>query len=384
MEGIIVAERAEQWQWPELGEGQRSVLLDVLVHGARSRVDLTRRSGLSRASLSRITRELGDLGLVRETKAAPAVGPGRPSEMIEIVPEAAWFLGIKLTGDSLYAAVVDLRGVVVHAEGEPLVTRHVDDVVAMVGRTVRRLQQRYPRIVALGIGLAGDVRQDARDGAVVVGSAFLGWDEDVALESRLADVVGMPVAISNDVQALTAAHRWFGAGAGASSLAVIGVGAGIGCGIVVGDVPVAGAAGHPGKVGHLPVGRSDVSCDRGHPGCVSAYATIPAILRNADMSSFWEAIEAAERGSEPARAAFAAAAEALGAVVATIVNLVDPERIVVTGEGLLSLEMHPDVFERAIRERLDPASRDPDVVQHPFTFTDYAWGAAVTAIVALI
>jgi len=384
MERKKAPEDEAQWRWPDLGDGQRTVLLDVLGHGARSRVELTRRSGLSRASLSRITRELGDLGLVRESKAAPAVGPGRPSDTIEIVPEAAWFLGIKLTGDSLYAAVVDMRGAVVHAEGEPLVTRHVDDVVAMVGRTARRLRQRFPRMAALGIGLAGDVRQDARDGAVVVGSAFLGWDEDVALESRLAGLVGMPVAVSNDVQALTAAHHWFGAGEGASSLAVIGVGAGIGCGIVVGDVPVSGAAGHPGKVGHLPVGRTDAVCDRGHVGCVSAYATIPAILRNADMSSFWEAIQAAERGSEPARAAFSSAAEALGAVVATIVNLVDPERVVVTGEGLPSMEMYPEVFERAVRDRLDPASRPPEVVQHAFTFTDYAWGAAVTAIVALI
>ncbi|MFP3671005.1 ROK family protein, partial [Priestia sp. SIMBA_032] len=81
-----------------------------------------------------------------------------------------------------------------------------------------------------------------------------------------------------------------------------------------------------------------------------------AILRNADMSSFWEAIQAAERGSEPARAAFSSAAEALGAVVATIVNLVDPERVVVTGEGLPSMEMYPEVFERAVRDRLDPAS----------------------------
>ncbi|MFP3393904.1 hypothetical protein SB782_34575, partial [Brevibacillus sp. SIMBA_076] len=78
------------------------------------------------------------------------------------------------------------------------------------------------------------------------------------------------------------------------------------------------------------------------------------------------------------------AAEALGAVVATIVNLVDPERVVVTGEGLPSMEMYPEVFERAVRDRLDPASRPPEVVQHAFTFTDYAWGAAVTAIVALI
>jgi predicted NBD/HSP70 family sugar kinase len=360
------------------------VLLDVLVHGARSRADLARRSGLSRASLSRLTRELSEIGLIREAKAAPATGPGRPSETIEIVADAACFLGIKLTGDALYAAVVDMTGEVVYAEGEPLVTRQIDDVVALTARTVSRLGARHPRIAALGVCLAGDVRQDPERGAVVVGSAFLGWDQDVALESLLVRATGLPVAVSNDVQALTAAHHWFGAGVGAASLAVIGVGAGIGCGIVVGDTAVSGAGGHPGKVGHLPVGRDDAVCDRGHVGCVSAFATIPAILRNAHGSGFWEVLEGARAGEDAADRACRAAAEAIGAVVATVINLIDPERIIVTGEGLPIVEMHTDVLNAAVRARLDPTARPLDVVQHPFTFTDYAWGAAVTAIHAIV
>ncbi|GAA4416004.1 ROK family transcriptional regulator [Georgenia halophila] len=374
--------RAQRWAWPALPEAQRTTLLDVLVHGNRSRAELARRSGLSRASLSRVTRRLVDAGLVREAGAPPLEGRGRPSEMIEIVPEAARFIGFKLTGDSLYAAVVDLGANVLHSEGQPLVTKVVGDVVTLIEQVVDRLREQFSRVAAVGVCLAGDVRFEDRH-AVVVGSAFLGWDE-VPLETLLARATGLPVAVSNDVQALTTAHHWFGAGVGASSLAVIGLGAGIGCGIVVDGELVKGAHGHPAKVGHLPVTSEGPRCDMGHVGCASAYVTIPAILRNTGGAGFWESLAAARGGDERADAAFRQAGTALGAVIAVLVNIVDPERVIVTGEGLAIAEYASDEMTTALAARLDPVSEAPAVQLRTFHFTDYAWGAAITAIRNLI
>src|SRR5699024_5586255 len=171
---------------------QRSILRDVLVHGPRSRADLTRRSGLSRASLSRLTRELADVGLVREGAALPEDRRGRPSERIELVSGAAYFVGFKLTGDALYLAVSDLSARVVQAEGQPLTGTAVGHVLAEVGHAVDRVGDRFGRIGAIGVCLAGDVRYaDGR--AVVVGSAVLGWDE-VRLEELVSEATGLPVA----------------------------------------------------------------------------------------------------------------------------------------------------------------------------------------------
>ncbi len=374
--------RADPWAWPTLRDAQRTVLLDVLVHGTRSRADLARRAGLSRASLSRVTREFVDAGLVREAGAPPLEGRGRPSEMIEIVPDAARFIGFKLTGDSLYTAVVDLAADVLHSEGQPLTTRDVGDVVALMAQTVARLRARFERVAAVGVCLAGDVRFEDEH-AVVVGSAFLGWDE-VPLEALVSGAVGLPVAVSNDVQALTTAHHWFGAGVGASSLAVIGLGAGIGCGLVVDGELVRGAHGHPGKVGHLPVTADGPRCDVGHVGCASAFVTIPAILHNCGGSGFWESLEAARAGDRRADEAFRQAGTALGAVIAALVNIVDPELVVVTGEGLAIAEYAESDMQASIASRLDPASEPPSVQLRSFQFTDYAWGAAITAIRNLI
>lgn len=374
---------AENWSWPPLREAQRAILLEVLLQGRRSRVELGRHIGMTRASLGRLTRELTALGLVRTAGATPDGARGRPSETLEIAPEGARFLGFKLTGTSLYTALTDLSAQVVHIESQQLPNREVDDVVATMGRVAARLRQSNARLAAIGVCLAGDVHRDPELGDVVRGSAFLGWKE-TPLQQLLESATGLPVTVSNDVQALTTAHHWFGAGRGTSSLAVIGFGEGIGCGIVVEGRRVLGAHGRPGKVGHLAVGGDEARCDQGHLGCVSAYATIPAILRNAGATDFTAATSAARSGEERAVHAFRGAAEALGAVIAALANLIDLERVVVTGESLVVAELHPDVVRASIQERLDPVSVAPEMVFHPFDFADYSWGAAVTAIHALI
>ena len=364
--------------WPDLHEGQRAVLLEVLIHGAMSRAELSRRLGLSRTSLSRLTRELVELGLVEEGETLPIGGRGRPSEMLRIRPDAAFFAGIKLTGDALYVTVVDLHAQVVLREDHDLDSRAVDDVVALIGRVVHRLREQHPLLRAVGVCLAGDV-EDVGERQLVVGSHFLGWDQ-VALAELVTAATGLPAVAANDVQSLTAAHHWFGAGVGLRSFAVIGLGAGIGAGIVANGQIVKGARGHPGKIGHLPVTADGPRCDRGHVGCVSAYVTAPAILANSGADEYAQAIVRARRGEPVAVAAFDAAGFALGTAIATIVDLVDPEKIVVTGEGLAVLELAPAAMERGIAVRLDPASEPVPVEARPFDFSDYAWAAAISAI----
>lgn len=82
------------WAWPPLTSAQRTVLLDVLVHGPRSRSQLTRRTGLSRATLSRLTRDLTAAGLLEEGGPAVASGPGRPSDVVALRADGAYFVGM--------------------------------------------------------------------------------------------------------------------------------------------------------------------------------------------------------------------------------------------------------------------------------------------------
>ena len=333
---------------------------------------------MSRASLSRLSHDLIDLGFVSEGEAQARPGRGRPSETLQVRPEAAQFAGIKLTGDALYAAVVDLSATVIDTVEHPLTSRDVEAVVALIGDVVDDLRSRHPRISAVGVCLAGDV-VGAASHRRIVGSHFLGW-ENVPLADLVRERTSLPTEIGNDVQSLTAAHHWFGAGKGARSLALIGLGAGIGAGLVIGDEPIRGAHGHPGKVGHLRVSDSGPMCDRGHVGCVSAFVTIPAIERYAGGIDFDEVLARAQAGDPECLRVVSDAIEALGVVVADLVCIVDVEKVIITGEGLALAELFPDLLTSAIGASLDPAAEAPPVHLHPFQFADYAWAAAVSAV----
>lgn len=364
--------------WPKLYDAQRAILRDVLVHGERSRADLARRNTLSRTSLTRLTRDLVELGFVEEGETHALIGRGRPSEMLRIRSDAAHFVGFKLTGDALYAVVTNLHADIVHTEEHPLESRAVPDVVALIADVVDRARLASPKLSAVGVCLAGDVHREG-NGAVVIGSHFLGWDE-VPLEQLVIEATGLPASISNDVQALTLAHHWFGAGVGCKSLVVIGLGAGIGAGLVVNDEPVRGSRGHPGKVGHIRVSSRGPVCDRGHVGCASAYVTIPALIRNSGFGGLIETLDGAHAGDARAAEAVTSAVRALGVVVATVGNLIDPEKVIVTGEGRAIADVDRPLLDATITEHLDPATEPFELEVHPFEFAHYAWGAAISAI----
>jgi predicted NBD/HSP70 family sugar kinase len=366
--------------WPDLHEAQRNILVDLLVHGTRSRAGLARRTGLSRATVTRLTRRLIELGLVSEGDTRPLIGRGRPLEMLVLRPEAAHFVGFKLTGDVAYVALTDLSASVLHTEEHPIVSRDVESVVTLMASVVRGLGSQFSRLSAIGVCLAGDV-QYANGRALIVDSEFLGWDE-VPLVELVEKATGLPTSIANDVQSLTAAHHWFGAGVGLSSMALIGFGAGIGCGLVIADALVDGARGHPGRIGHILVDSAGPLCDKGHAGCVAAYVTTTAIVANSGHpnATYEAVVELARAGDADCVAAFELAGRALGIAIAFVVNLLDVEAVIVTGEGLAVREIAGATIDLTIEERRDPAGVAIPVEYPEFHFVDYARAAAIGAV----
>jgi predicted NBD/HSP70 family sugar kinase len=366
--------------WPDLHEAQRNILVDLLVHGTRSRAGLSRRTGLSRATVTRLTRGLIDLGLVSEGDTRPLVGRGRPLEMLVLRPESAHFIGFKLTGDVAYVALTDLGASVLHTEEHPIISRDVDSVVSMMAAVVTRLSAEFSRVSAIGICLAGDV-QYADGRALIVDSEFLGWDE-VPLADLVENATHLPTSTANDVQSLTAAHHWFGAGVGFRSMALIGFGAGIGCGLVIRDALVDGARGHPGRIGHIGIESDGPLCDKGHRGCVAAYVTTTSITTNAghEGASYEDIVDLARAGDLESLEAFRLAGHALGTAIAYITNLLDVEVVIVTGEGLAVRELGGDAIDKAIAEHRDPVDVTIPVEYAAFEFVDYARAAAIGAV----
>lgn len=375
----------ERTVWPELLDTDRRVLLELLLRGSQSRVRLAERLGLSRTSLTRIARGLIEAGLVSEGEVHNSGARGRPAESLDLRPDAAYFLGLKLTGDAAYLVRTDLAATV-RAEAEvPLPGREVTEVVDFLGRFINDFVADGPAPVVLGVAAAGDVvRKDGR--MRLQRSNFLGW-HDVPLADLLAARTGFPVTLANDVQALTAAHHWFGGLQNHRSLVVFGVGAGIGAGIVVQDELLTGAHGRAGRVGHLRIGGVGRVCENGHVDCVHSFVTMPAIEYNAGVApgAYAEALVRARTGESVALEAFGRAADALGAVVADAVNAFDPEIISIMGEGRDMVELAPVRLDSALADQLEQGDPGSVRIEIPeFHFGLYARGAAVSAMRELL
>ena len=369
--------------WPGLPDTERRVLLELLLHGEQSRVRIAERLGLSRTSLTRVTRGLIDGGLVREGALLPSGSRGRPAEMLHLRPDAAHFAGVKLTADRMYLVVTDLHAQVVATVSESLPSREVDEVVALIARSIPEVDG--SEVVAIGIAVAGDVTETP-EGGILRNSNFLGWD-GVHLSRLVTAASGLPSAIVNDVHALAGAHHWFGTQARHASLVVYGVGAGVGSGVVIGGEVHLGANGRAGRVGHTRVGGQGRRCDNGHLDCVHSFVTMPAIAHNAGVvaGDYDALLERARGGDAVAVAAFRGAARALGAAIAEAVNAFDPEVIAVMGEGTDMLEIAPEDVRSSLAEFLEEGHPDEVVIERPaFEFGMYARGAAVAAMRRLL
>lgn len=366
--------------WPYLADAERGALRELLIHGPLPRAEIARRLSVSRASLTRATRVLMEHSMIAEGEVALRAAMGRPSEMLVVRRDTHHFLGIKLTGDAVFAVVTDLGAQIVASVEEPLVSRSVEDTVDQIVAIHARFSEQYDDIHAAGVCLAGDLaRIDGRQ--IVVVSFFLQW-HDVPLADLLSERLGIPVTADNDVRALTAAEHWFGAGAGCDSLAVVTVGAGIGSGLVVDGVVVTGHNGRAGRLDHLIVDSDGPTCGLGHHGCASAYLPSDSILDAIGRPGldYAGAVELARSGDAGAQLAFDDAGRALGVIIGTILNGLDPEKIVLTGEGLAVVELSRESIDRSIEAVRLPSEQPVPLDVQPFEFTEWARAGAVVAI----
>ncbi|MFF3467965.1 ROK family protein [Streptomyces sp. NPDC001984] len=361
----------------------------LLAHGPLTRADVGRRTGLSAGAITKVATPLLTDGWIVELGRSAERTNGRPATLIAVRAERARFVGMKITGDELIGVLADLTAQTRATARAGLGSRDVGTVVLAIARLVDRLSaQVAPRerepgaIQGIGVTISGDV--DGHTGTVQY-SPFLNWRR-VPLADLVRAATGIPTVIENDVRALTVAEQWFGAGVGLSSFAVVTVGAGIGCGISIGGRVVSGAHGVAGEVGHLPVGGTDRVCTCGNTGCVEAVASTQAITEQARQAvgdpalTMDEAVRLAHAGHSGVRAVFSRAGRAMGLALASVANLVGPERIIISGEGLATYDLYEDEIRSTFAARAFGAAADCDLVVRPLPFEEWARGGAAVAV----
>jgi predicted NBD/HSP70 family sugar kinase len=367
------------------------VFTTVLSHGPLTRAAIGQRTGLSAAAVTKAVRPLLGAGYLVEAPsedARPALG--RPATSIRVDGGRAFFVGLKVTGDEVIAVLTDLCCRIRVARHLALTQREPESVLPSLTAIVRELLVEADGfgvpVRGLGIAVSGDV--DRTDG-IVRYSPFLGWRE-VPLAELVTTATGLPVTVENDVRALTVAEQWFGAGAGLAGFALVTVGAGVGCGLVVHGRVVSGAHGVAGEIGHVSIDPHGPPCYCGNHGCVEAIAADPAILRaireatGRPVATPAEALELAHAGDPEARRVYARAGQAIGRAIAAVVNLLGPERVIISGEGLAAYDLFADGIREAFAAAAFGTAAHCDLMTRPLPFEEWARGAAATAIQSFI
>ncbi|AUZ87816.1 MarR family transcriptional regulator [Arthrobacter agilis] len=357
----------------------RALAREVLIRGPISRADLAARLGLSVASLTRLSKPLLDAGVLRESDEVAAAAIGRPVRPLEVSPDAHRFVGVKLTGDTASAVATNLKADVVGSSEAALPGHAVGEVIDAIVDAVADLG---PLAGFSGIGISIGGKVDS--GAEVLRAPFLGW-RDVPLAALVQERTGLPVAVENDVVALTIAEQWFGAGRGEKDFAVLTVGAGVGYGLVINDAVISPPDAGLGLVGHYPLDPSGPRCMEGHRGCSSAVLTIPAICSQfaastGEQRTYDEILGLAGEGHPVAAAVVRAAGEALGLLVSAVANLTMVELVVLSGEGMDLADVAAEALRASIDYHRDPEAAPIRLSRQPSDFAQWARGAAAVVI----
>jgi predicted NBD/HSP70 family sugar kinase len=319
----------------------RLALRTLYDSGPISRAEISRRTRLTRTTVSDVIAGLVADGLVEEVGRGPSSG-GKAPILLRVVPDARQVIGLDLGEEAFTGALVDLRGEVRHEVSLPVGGRDGDDALALVDVLVERLLALADRpLLGIGVGTPGVI--DAVTG-VIRWAVNLDW-QDLPLGRVLEERFGLPVQVVNDSRAAAVAVHTFGlAGARVSNLVAIKVGRGIGAGIVLGGELVHGDGFGAGEIGHLVVADSGERCRCGRSGCLETVASAGAIVRSARRGNGtgreWrtaqrlgldEVLRDFQRGERRARTAVLAAGRYLGAAIAAIIGVMDIHRVVLHG-----------------------------------------------------
>lgn len=319
---------------------QERVLRALRERGALSRGEIARAVGLSRTTVSEITRDLLRHGavVVVDTDAASRSGSGRPAERLALDPNSGQFLGVDFGHRRVHVAIADAAHEILASgrqtyhdstgwpERRETAFELIDRLSAERGVHFRALQ-------GIGIGVTGPHPRSsaphAPEGAFGPGFAAARDDVDVSFAERF----GAPVMVDNNTRLAALAEALAG-DANAENVLYVRLSDGVGGALVIGGRLVPGATGLAGELGHVTVVPGGARCRCGKDGCLETVASVPAMLaacrqRGADVDSPDELASSSDPAVEQV---LREAARALGRAVGVVAMVFNPAEVVIGGD----------------------------------------------------
>lgn len=353
-----------------------SAILQMLLHYEPvSRARLVELTGLSSTTITNLIAELLEQGIVAESGVLSTAhrSVGRPRTLLRLERQARHVIGIHIGVGSVRVAVADLRAQL----SPPLALDHplertpeevLADVADLACAAIEQSGVSRRTVLGVGVGASGLVNLQT---GVNVLAPNLGW-RDVPIRDLLSERLGLPVVVDNNARVMALGEAMFGAGRDAHALAFVYVRIGVGAGFVVDGRLFRGTAAGAGEIGHttvIPYGGEPCRC--GNTGCLETLVSETSIVRRAvalaaadengllathmlqgEGSAFERVLAAARAGDAATLAMLREQARYLGIALANLVNILNPDLIVLggicdQGEDILMPEIESTVRERA-------------------------------------
>jgi predicted NBD/HSP70 family sugar kinase len=360
-----------------------AIFRTIAVSGPIARARIAEQLGLSPATVTAVTRELLNQGLIRVARrVTPKIG--RPSLLLELVGNAAGALGVKIAPDHLVGVRVNLEADAVARYEVPFDATAADAITSLSHSLSSWTIQAPGAPPLLGVGLGVPGVFDAH--TATLDSPLLGW-RGVKLAQIVQERLGLPTFIDNDVNTLAVAERLYGRGHDVDNFITVTIGRGVGLGIVANGDIYRGFGGGAGEFGHTFAVEDGRACTCGKRGCLETIVADPALLATARERGLLDARQGSDAlrqlaagGDLRARQIYHEAGNLLGRSVADLVNVLGPELVLISGEGTQAWAYLAEGFTSAFAANVFSPLGDVPVEIDPWDDAKWAVGAATLVL----
>ncbi|MGO4123629.1 ROK family protein [Inquilinus sp. YAF38] len=363
---------------------KRLLLEAVSDHGPLSRSELALRTGLSKAAITGLSRELIQDGALEESEVASPPRQGRPSILLRLNPAHGYFIGASIVEEPVTMVLTDFQGAVLGQRTAPW----SNDPQAIAGtirdsipHLLRGAGIPADRLRGIGVALSGLVNHDQDR---CLHSANLGWI-DLPVAAVVEQATGVPTFLENDANAVATGERLYGLARDYRTFATVTFGDSIGCAHYVDGTLYRGHGGGAGEIAHCTIEPGGLPCRCGKRGCLDTVAPRQAILAQAralglDVTTTAEVEALAAQGDAEAIGILHRAGGALGLAIAHVIQVNDPEFVlVVDAEGAMG-PLFRTVTQQAIEANVLPRLAASTTIRfHHATRALWARGAASIA-----
>lgn len=379
-----------------------AILNEIRECGPISRTKIAKIFKLSAATITKYVNGLIQAGVVKEDGWEPSKG-GRMPVLLRIAPEAMYAIGVDLGGANLRVAVVNLENNIVANitkktnanEGRDKVFRKVIDAIY---EAIELSKIGKDKIKGIGVGISGLINHEK--GVCLYCPNIEGW-ENVPVKRLVEEEFAIDTSLEDSSRAMALAEHWSGVARGIDNFIFVNVGVGIGGAIFVHGKLYRGIGGIAGEFGHMTIDEAGPRCNCGNYGCLETLASGPAISRRTRQAikegvvSLIEklaegklenitpeiVVEAARRGDKLAFNIMEKTGEYLGIGIANMINIFNPELIVVSAGVLQAGDILLESLKRTVKARaLQLSSSMVDIKVSRLRDNAGALGAAIMVL----